>query len=82
MQFFLTVGVITTIIFYALGSYFVACIAYGCYDKMREAHADYHYDLNWKSRASSVLYACGGLSAAWIVVGGGTILLRAIAEVM
>lgn len=82
MQFFLTVGVIVSVIVYGFVSYFVACVAYGCYDKMRESHADYRYDLNWKSRAMSVVYACGGLFAAWIIVGTGSILMQAIAKVM
>ncbi|MNE24233.1 hypothetical protein D3C80_1175170 [compost metagenome] len=82
MQFFLTAGVIVTVIIYGFMSYFIACVAYGCYDKMRESYADYRYDLNWKSRAMSVVYAVGGLSTGGFVVWTGSILMQSIAKVM
>ena len=82
MQFFLTVGVITSIIIYALGAFYMSTLGMVCYKRMREAHADYRYDLNLKSCAMVFVHATSCSICGWTIILFGYKLIVAIVEVM
>lgn len=69
-SFFIQVGVLVSVVICALVVWWMACISFGCHDRMREHKADYRYDLNGKSyawfRLYQVLTTLPLLIAAWL----------------
>lgn len=82
MQFYLTVGVITTLIVTAGICWFLASVIAGCFDKCLDHVRDYRYDLNWKSQAKAVVYATAAGFLSIFVLWLFVTVLTSVAQVM